>query len=102
MLIVTSDAHKQMVEFGFACRFHNLNYFEVGIFFHIPCLIIFFHIHYVIKGIITKVFGKPSIECNSIVFLTNFRQSIFQYDLLAQHLSRRLKYIDFSLKNLSS
>ena len=36
ILIIKSDAQKQMIEFGFRHRFHDLNYFEVGNFFHIP------------------------------------------------------------------
>ena len=36
ILIIKSDAQKQMIEFGFGRRFHDLNYFAVGIFFHIP------------------------------------------------------------------
>jgi hypothetical protein len=35
-LIIKSDAQKQMVEYGLGCKFHVLNYFEFGIFFHIP------------------------------------------------------------------
>ena len=35
ILISKSDAQKQVVEFEFGCRFHYLNYFEFGIFFHI-------------------------------------------------------------------
>jgi hypothetical protein len=35
-LIIKSDAQKQMVESGFGLRFHDLNYFEDGIFLHIP------------------------------------------------------------------
>ena len=34
--IIKSDAQKQMVEFGFGREFHDLNYFEARIFFHIP------------------------------------------------------------------
>ena len=36
ILIIKSDAQKQMVESGFGCRFHDVKYFEVEIFFHIP------------------------------------------------------------------
>ena len=32
-IIIKSDAQKQMIEFGFGRRFHDLNYFEVGIVF---------------------------------------------------------------------
>jgi hypothetical protein len=35
-VLFESDAQKQRVQFGFGHRFRNLNYFEVGIFFHIP------------------------------------------------------------------
>ena len=35
MCIITSDAQKQMVESAFGHKFWNLNYFEVGVFFHI-------------------------------------------------------------------
>ena len=31
ILIIKSDAQKQMIEFGFRRTFHDLNYFEVGI-----------------------------------------------------------------------
>ena len=47
----------QMVESGFGRRFHDLNYFDVEIFFHIP------YIHYLLEGVITKLCGKPSIRC---------------------------------------
>ena len=40
-----------MVEFGFASRFHDLNYFEVRIFYPIPWN------HYLLEGIITKLCG---------------------------------------------
>ena len=33
---IKSDAQKQMVECGFGCRFHDLDYFEVGIIFYVP------------------------------------------------------------------
>jgi hypothetical protein len=36
ILIIKSDAQEQMIEYGLGHRFHDLNYFEVGIFFHIP------------------------------------------------------------------
>jgi hypothetical protein len=36
IFIIKNDAQKQMVEFGFGCRFHDLNYFKVGILCHIP------------------------------------------------------------------
>ena len=36
IFIIESDVQKQMVQSGFGRRFHDLNYFEVGIFFHIP------------------------------------------------------------------
>jgi hypothetical protein len=32
ILSIKSDAEKQVVEYGFGCRFHDLNYFEVEIF----------------------------------------------------------------------
>jgi hypothetical protein len=35
IFIVKNDAQKQMSESGSGHRFHDLNYFEVGIFFHI-------------------------------------------------------------------
>ena len=34
-LVGKSDAQKQMVEFGFGCKFHDLKYFEVGNYFFI-------------------------------------------------------------------
>ena len=33
ILSIKSDAQKQMIEYGFGCRFHDLNYSEVGIRF---------------------------------------------------------------------
>ena len=36
ILIIESDAQKQMFESGFGRRFHDLNCYEVGIFSHIP------------------------------------------------------------------
>ena len=32
-LIIKSDAQKQMVEYGFGRRFHDLKYIEVGIIY---------------------------------------------------------------------
>ena len=46
------DAQKKMVESGFGRRFHDLNYLEVGIIYHIPW------IRYLYEGIITKPCGK--------------------------------------------
>ena len=64
ILRIKSDAQKQMVDFGFERRFHDLNYCEVG-FFYIPW------IHYLLEGIITKLCRKPSIYCNSIICFKN-------------------------------
>ena len=47
LLIIKTDAQKQMAEFGFGRRLHDLNYFEVRNFFHIPW------IRYLLEGIIT-------------------------------------------------
>ena len=33
ILSIKSDAQKQTIEYGFGCRFHDLNYSEVGIRF---------------------------------------------------------------------
>jgi hypothetical protein len=55
IFIIKSDAQKQMSESAFGHGFHDLNYFEVGIFFHISW------IHYLLEDIITKLCGKPSI-----------------------------------------
>ena len=33
ILSIISDAQNKLVEFGFGHRFHDLNYFEVGIFY---------------------------------------------------------------------
>ena len=55
ILIIRSDAQNRMLEFGFGCTFHDLNCFEVRIFFQ------FSLIHYRLEGIITKFCGKPSV-----------------------------------------
>ena len=48
-LIIKSIAQKVVASVGFGCRFHDLKYFEVGIFFlRIPW------IHYKLKGKITN------------------------------------------------
>ena len=39
---------------------------------------------------------KPLIFSNFFVLQTNFRQTLVQYHLLANHLYRLLKYVDFS------
>ena len=92
MLIIKSDAQKQMVESGFGRRFHDLNHFEVGTFVHIPGN------YYLLGGVITKLCGKPSIQHNLIVLQTNSKQPLVQYHLLAHHLHRLLKYPAFSWK----
>ena len=35
-VIIKSTDQKVMIEFGFGYKFHDLKYFEVGFFFHIP------------------------------------------------------------------
>ena len=62
ILIVKRDAQKQMVESHFGCRFHDLNYFEVGIFFHIPWILL--------EGIITKLCENHQFH----VILSYFKQ----------------------------
>ena len=47
-LIIKSNAHMVMAKFGFGRRFHDLKYFEVGFFSHIP------RIQWKLEGIITK------------------------------------------------
>ena len=32
ILIIKSDTQKQVIEYGSECRFHDLNYVEVGFF----------------------------------------------------------------------
>jgi hypothetical protein len=41
ILVINSDTQEQMVEFALGCRFHDFNYFEVEIFFHILEFIIY-------------------------------------------------------------
>ena len=53
-LSIARDAQKQMIEFGFGCRFHDLNYFEVGIF-------ITYSLNYLLEGITTKLCRNLSI-----------------------------------------
>ena len=36
LIIIKSDALEQIIEYGFGRRFHDLNYFSIGIFFHTP------------------------------------------------------------------
>jgi hypothetical protein len=36
LIIIKSDAQKRVVEYGLERRFHDLQYFKVGIFSHIP------------------------------------------------------------------
>ena len=68
-LIIKSDAQKQMVEFGFGRRFHDLKYFEVGIFFHKPL------IHYLLKGIIIKFVENHQFN----VIISYFKQILNNY-----------------------
>jgi hypothetical protein len=35
-LIIESSVQKQMARFGFGRKFHDLDYFEIDFFFHIP------------------------------------------------------------------
>ena len=77
ILIIKSDGQKEMVEFGFRCRFRDLNYFEVGIFFHIP------RIHYLLEGIITKLCGKPITKCGLSYFV----------QILDSHLFNNITYL---------
>jgi len=34
--IIKSDAQKQLTKYSFERKFHDLKYFDLGIFFHIP------------------------------------------------------------------
>jgi hypothetical protein len=82
-----------MVKYDFGRRSHDFIYFEVGFFFkkkNLPW------IQFLLEGIITKICRKPSIQCNLIIFQTNFRPSLVQYRVLAHHLHRLLNYLDFS------
>ena len=46
-----------MVEFEFGRKLHDLNYFEVGISFHI---------HYLLEGIITKFVENHQFNVNDL------------------------------------
>ena len=35
-MLIESDAQKVMAKSSYGCKFHDLKYFEVGLFFHIP------------------------------------------------------------------
>jgi hypothetical protein len=68
IFIIKSDAQKQMSESAFGHGFHDLNYFEVGIFFHILGLIIYLrassqnfvenHQFYVILSYFKQILGN--------------------------------------------
>ena len=64
--IIKSITQKVMAKSGIGCRYHELKYFEVGFFCHIPC------IHYKLKGFITKICGKTSIYYSSYYVLYKF------------------------------
>ena len=61
--ILKSDVQIQMIESGLGCRFHDLHYFEVWIFFHTPWN------HYLLEGIITELCGNHRL--NVILFYFN-------------------------------
>ena len=71
-------------------NFTTLSILKLDFFFHIPWL------RYPLRASSQNFVEKPSILCNFIVFWTSFRQMIVRYHLLAHHLHRLLKYVDFS------
>ena len=84
-----------MFEFGFGRRFHDINYFKVGVFVHIPW------IHNLLEGIITKLCGKPSIWCNFIILKKNHTITCW-ISPIVHHLRCRLKYVQYSWNFLLS
>ena len=79
-----------MIESGFGSRFHDLNYFEVGIFFYSLEFIIY------LRAPSQNFVENHQINVIFSIFQTKFRQSLVQYQLLAHHLHPLLKYVDFS------
>ena len=89
-LIIKSDAQKQMVEFSFGRRFHDLNYFEVGIFF------IFLEFIIYLRASSQNFVENHQFNVILSYFKQNLDNSLVQYHLLAHHLHHLLKYVDFS------
>ena len=78
-LIIKISVQKVMIEFGFGGKFHDLKYFEAGIFL-ILC------VHYILEGIMTKICKKNQIQYNFIMFkhiLNNYMINISTCTLLA-------------------
>ena len=61
-LIIKNDAEKQLTKYSFERKFHDLKYFELGIFFHIPW------IHSKVEVIIIFFFKDSLIWCDVIIF----------------------------------
>jgi hypothetical protein len=70
-IIIKSITQKVMPKSGFGNRFHDLKYFEVGIFFHIPL------IHYKLEGKITKSCQNSPILCILSYFKHNLDNYVF-------------------------
>ena len=62
IFIINSDAQKQLIEFGFECRFHDLNYFEVGFFF------MFLEFIFYLRASSQKLHKKTQTLCNFILY----------------------------------
>ena len=84
-LIIKSDAQKRMVELGFGCRFHDLKYFKVGIFFMFLEFIIYFRAS-------SQIFVKYH-QFN--VILSYLKQNYDNCLFNITYLHHLLKYVNF-------
>ena len=90
---IKRDTPKQMVECTIGCGFHDLQYFEVEV---IP-LSFFIFLELIIDLRMTSQNFEKDHQFNVIVsnFKRNLRFLLVQCHLLAHHLHRLLKHVDF-------
>ena len=92
-LIIKRNAQKQMSRSSFVCKFHDLNYLELGLFFHIPWL------HYTLEVIINYFYFLFYVENHqfNVNLISYLRKTVFQCHHLLTHLLGLVKHVDLIL-----
>ena len=90
-LIIKRNAQKQMSRSSFVCKLHDLNYFELGLFFHIPWL------HYTLEVIINFFYFLFYVENHQFnVNLSYLKKNSFSMPPLAYPLARSCQTCRFN------
>jgi hypothetical protein len=98
--IIKSTTQKVMASYGFKCRFHDLEYLEVGFLFFIIFSIfleLIINLRAPLQKFIENINSNVNLPCFKKI-LDNYVLNISTCTLLA----RLLKYVDFSSKTFDN